>query len=255
VQWVSWTREWISSVSYSVLVNGTPCGLIKPSRGVRQGNPLSPYIFIICFELLNISLLRAANQPKSGIGIKISPRDQKIPCLMFADDCLIFSKANYSTCCKLKVILDDFCEVSRQMITFHKYSLTFSSNSTHSSEGDTWVAQPSEGDLMHRFFRISWLARCLNWRVGKLIVYLRQGGLFLSSLILNLFQLILCNVSPFLGRRPLASTKSLMNSFGTKPTINVVFWLFLGIRSVCRRNSVGLVYGKLKPSTKRSNVN
>ena len=81
-----------------------------------------------------MSLLRAANLPKSGIGIKISPRDQKIPCLMFADDYLIFSKANYSTCCKLKTILDDFCDTSGQMINFHKSSLTFSRNATHSQK-------------------------------------------------------------------------------------------------------------------------
>ena len=80
------------------------CFLLGPS----QWHPLSPYIFIICFELLNMSLLSAANLPKSGIGIKISPRDQIIACLMFADDCLIFSKANYPTCYKLKTILDDF---------------------------------------------------------------------------------------------------------------------------------------------------
>jgi len=111
-----------------------PCGLIKPSRGVRQGDPLWPYIFIICFELLNMSLLSATNQPKCGIGIKISPRVQTIPCLTFTDDCLIFSKANYSTCCKLKAVLDDFCDTYRQMINFHKSSLTFSRNATQSQK-------------------------------------------------------------------------------------------------------------------------
>jgi len=81
-----------------------------------------------------MKLVSAANLSKSGVGIKISPRAQKIPRLMFADDCLIFSKANYSTCCNLKTILDDFCESSGQMINFHKSSLTFSRNATHSQK-------------------------------------------------------------------------------------------------------------------------
>jgi len=53
-KWIDWIKEFISTVSYSLLVNGAPSGFIKPSRGIRQGDPLSPYIFIICLQLLSI---------------------------------------------------------------------------------------------------------------------------------------------------------------------------------------------------------
>jgi len=104
-------------------------------HGVSDKETHYPFIFcIICLELLSLKLFEAANKPKFGIGIKFSPGDQKIPCMMFANDCLIFSKANFSTCCTLKYILEEFCNVSGQMINFHNASLTFPKNATHAQK-------------------------------------------------------------------------------------------------------------------------
>jgi len=129
-KWIPWVTECMSSVSYSFLINGEPNGFIKPTRGIRQGDPLSPYIFILCMEVLNQRLLYESNRPKSGLGVKISPQDTKILCLLFVDDCLVFIKADHVNCQQLKLVLGSFCSASSQLINYHKSSLTLSRNAS-----------------------------------------------------------------------------------------------------------------------------
>lgn len=69
--WISWIMKCIETVSYSFLINGAPQGLVTPSRGLRQGDPLSPYIFILCTEVL--SALCARGQADGSLpGIRVA---------------------------------------------------------------------------------------------------------------------------------------------------------------------------------------
>jgi hypothetical protein len=63
-QWVKLVMTCIRSVSYAIVVNGQPTRRIIPSRGIRQMDPLSPYLFLLCAEALN-SLLRHAKVTRS----------------------------------------------------------------------------------------------------------------------------------------------------------------------------------------------
>jgi len=103
-------------------------GLLKLSRGIRQGDPLSRYIFILCMEVFSSFLAQASKTTKSGIGIQLCPQSFKIPCLLFADDCLLFCKANQQTCSTLKTLLDEFCSLLGQVVNFNKSVITFSKN-------------------------------------------------------------------------------------------------------------------------------
>ena len=58
-KWVSLIKNCISTVTYSILVNGEPHGFLKPSRGIRQGDPISPYLFLLCAEGLHYLISNA----------------------------------------------------------------------------------------------------------------------------------------------------------------------------------------------------
>ena len=91
--WINWVSQCISTPTFSFLINGSPFGNFKSSRGLCQGDPLSPFLYIIGADVLS-RLLQRAKTLGSLKGIKISSNCPQISHLQFADDLLIFSKAN-----------------------------------------------------------------------------------------------------------------------------------------------------------------
>ena len=113
--------ECITTISYSLLINGNSKRKIHPLRGIRQEDPLSPYIFILCVEFLGRELLIQAKNPKNHIGIQTHRNGPIIHFLMFVDDCTIIAKASQKACSSIDRILHNFCAMSRLLVNFHKF--------------------------------------------------------------------------------------------------------------------------------------
>ena len=110
-QWVNKLMRCITSVRYSFEINGKSHGEVIPSRGLRQGDPLSPYLFLICAEGLSF-LLRQAENKKEIMGLKVARNAPSITHLFFADDSLHFIKASTRSLQALQEIFSLYSECS-----------------------------------------------------------------------------------------------------------------------------------------------
>ncbi|BFG37836.1 hypothetical protein CerSpe_241100 [Prunus speciosa] len=126
-QWVEMLMACVRTVTYSFLINGEPRGNLHPSRGLRQGDPISPYLFLFCTEGLT-TLLNTAECRRELQGITICRGAPSVSHLFFADDSFIFARANSANCYHLRHILELYERASGQKINCGKSTVAFSSN-------------------------------------------------------------------------------------------------------------------------------
>uniref|UniRef100_A0A2N9EC60 Reverse transcriptase domain-containing protein n=1 Tax=Fagus sylvatica TaxID=28930 RepID=A0A2N9EC60_FAGSY len=142
-KWIDLMMECVKSPSYSILLNGEPHGFVSPTRGIRQGDPLSPYLFLICAEGFT-ALLRKAEREKRLSGISVCRGGPRISHLLFADDSLLFCQAKLEECNNLMDILTLYEESSGQKINRDKTAIFFSRNTAENKREEIksrWGAQ------------------------------------------------------------------------------------------------------------------
>ena len=128
-RWISLMMMCVNSVSYSVLVNGEPKGRILPTRGLRQGDPISPYLFLLCAEGLS-AMLRQVESGGIPRGILVCRQAPLVSHLRFSDDCIVFCNASKEEGDRVTKILEVYERELGQKLNREKTSLFFSKNTS-----------------------------------------------------------------------------------------------------------------------------
>lgn len=99
---ISWIMQCITLVSFTFIINGATRGFVKPGRGIRQGDPLSSYLFIICSEVLT-GLCTTAQSKGLLKGVSIAIHCPSLNHLMFTEDTIFFCKGKQEKCWNTQV--------------------------------------------------------------------------------------------------------------------------------------------------------
>ena len=138
----------ISTPSFSVVINGRVGGKIAPTRGLRQGCPLSPYLFLICAEGLS-ALIRGQERLGLWRGFACCSGAPKISHLLFADDSLLFCEASEGNFRAIRGVLEVYERGSGQMVNLEKSMFCCSPNVGCVGEelASSWLGIPVVSEL------------------------------------------------------------------------------------------------------------
>ncbi|PNX84361.1 ribonuclease H [Trifolium pratense] len=117
----------VTIVMTNVKWNGAKSTYFKPQRGIRQGDPISPYLFVLCMDKLSHLILHAVSEGKWH-GIKAGRNGPIVSHVMFTDNLMLFGEARERKMHCVINIMDQFCHMSGQEVSKDKTSLIFSKN-------------------------------------------------------------------------------------------------------------------------------
>ncbi|GKV09758.1 hypothetical protein SLEP1_g21207 [Rubroshorea leprosula] len=122
-KWRLWIQECLASATTSVLVNGSPTAEFKMSKGLQQGDPLAPFLFLVVVEAFN-GLITKAVEERLLTRVSVGSGDLAITHLQFADDTIIFSEASPQNVWAIKGIFRSFELIFGLKVNFFKSSLS-----------------------------------------------------------------------------------------------------------------------------------
>ena len=119
----------VTTPTTALLINGGKLEAFKPSRGIRQGDPISPYLFLLCMEFLGAQITSMC-EDKRWDKVRASRSGPSFSHVFFVDDLMLFAKAGYKNCEAITEVLDKFCSLAGQRVSTTKSKILSSPNVT-----------------------------------------------------------------------------------------------------------------------------
>jgi hypothetical protein len=124
-RWIQWIMSCVTTVRYSVKFNAALLEAFSPMRGLRQGDPLSPFLFLFVADGLSI-LLQSEIDSRGISPVKVCHRAPGVFHLLFADDTLLFFRASKEQEERVKAVIDNYAIATGKLINQSKCSILFS---------------------------------------------------------------------------------------------------------------------------------
>ncbi|KAJ0479479.1 putative RNA-directed DNA polymerase [Helianthus annuus] len=194
---IHWIMMCVSTPTYSICVNGETHGYFKGKRGLRQGDPLSPYLFTLVMEILTC-ILHRATQLDSSFRFHNKCEKQKIINLCFADDLFLFARGDVRSAQCIMDSLSRFSNMSGLVPSIQKSTAFFCNVSSHVKEAILDILPFEEGMLPVKYLGVPLIStrlrvkdcsvllerldqRIMNWK-NKLLSFAGRLQLILSVL-------------------------------------------------------------------------
>jgi hypothetical protein len=149
--WISLVMRCVTSARYAVRVNGNLTEPVVPSRGIRQGDPISPYLFLLCMEGLS-SLLHKQEVQGELQGLKNGRLGPAISHLLFADDSIFFARSDSHSVDALQRMLSLYCDGSGQKINLDKSTIFFGNSCQEEVKNEVKTKLGVQSELLQDYY-------------------------------------------------------------------------------------------------------
>ncbi|GJV54144.1 RNA-directed DNA polymerase, eukaryota, reverse transcriptase zinc-binding domain protein [Tanacetum coccineum] len=166
---VSWIMTCVTSTKFSISINGERVGYFKEGKGLRQGEPISPYLFTLVMEVLNY-LIRKNIEENAEFKYHYGCRKLEITYLCFADDLLVFCHGDCKSVRIIKKSVDEFSGFSGLLPDMQKSIVFFGGLSSAEQQNILNIIPFSIGKLSVRYLGVPLITKQISINDCKLLV-------------------------------------------------------------------------------------